>query len=386
MLEFSEDGQDIDGVETASQNLDKSLKNIVNKFLEPLYERLNEIACKQKELVGRLRKFSGILKDSPELIELHQISSIITIYRHKLSVLLVSMKRITDRCFQMQERINKVRKQIPSGSGFKETGQFYYRCCYQGGIRVRVSPSIQATLSGVIIPYGEVFEANERVFLNGDSIVYVHMLGGGWLFECTKDLQCLERCTEKDKPRDAETRLDNPNPDTQEVVEDINTTITTTTTTNTTVTTVSVIADGRDDSIRVHSEQVSDPIPDTYIATYTDIHTDIDIDIDGLNIDKQPLISQTTISSMIDMGSQAPTEDVIAACNPSILPLPLPLLPLDDDISLALAVTEGCESAKFESSFTEEGEVADSLQDPVSAPLSPNPVTPDDMDDLYLLL
>jgi len=118
-------------------------------------------------------------------------------YRAKIGRLKKAVLHISDRTRRLQGRLNAVRKQCPKNrTHIVQKGPFYYRCVYPGGVRYRELPSSSAKYipSGAVIAHDATVAVAERIFINGEASVFLHVHGVGWLMENKGDLVCMEMC------------------------------------------------------------------------------------------------------------------------------------------------------------------------------------------------
>jgi hypothetical protein len=118
-------------------------------------------------------------------------------FRAKIARLKKAMLNINEKSKQLQTRLNVVRKQTPKNrTHIVQKGPFFYRCIYPGGVRYRELPSSNAKYisSGTMISYDTRVIVAERIFINGESSVFLHVSGVGWLMENKGPMVCLEMC------------------------------------------------------------------------------------------------------------------------------------------------------------------------------------------------
>eukprot|EP01032_Pedospumella_encystans_P030174 gene30174-34057_t len=95
-------------------------------------------------------------------------SAVFTQYKRKLQTIQQSMTNIDLRLIGIQERLNGVRQQMPAKKhSLVETGPFYYKCVYPGGVRYRDYPSSSAKVvsDDAVVTMNQVVEIAERVFI-----------------------------------------------------------------------------------------------------------------------------------------------------------------------------------------------------------------------------
>jgi hypothetical protein len=126
-------------------------------------------------------------------------------YRTKIITLKKAMAAVNERTQRLQFRLNAIRKDCPTNRNhIVQKGPFVYKCVYKGGVRYREYPSSTAKQipSKTILGCGEVVEVCERVFINGEPAVFLHVQGVGWLVENKGNIQCMEMTS---SPEDLET-------------------------------------------------------------------------------------------------------------------------------------------------------------------------------------
>jgi hypothetical protein len=105
-------------------------------------------------------------------------------YMQKLQEVRASMAAIGKRTKAMQLKLNRVREAYPAHEkALLQRGPFYYKCVWQGGCHFREYPKEDAKSKAQIIRFGEVVKVDERVYITGESLVFLHVKGTGWLFE-----------------------------------------------------------------------------------------------------------------------------------------------------------------------------------------------------------
>lgn len=158
-------------------------------------QRLDIFRMKYEQMLESLQIAQNRIETSSHYAEAQQRSEVFLFYRRKLHLLRQSIVQINARIRHIQQRLNKVRRQIPSQHSLVETGPFYYRCVYPGGVRYRDYPSSLASVirESLVVEYDQVVEVVERVFIAQEYSVFLHIRGIGWLFENIKDMVCFER-------------------------------------------------------------------------------------------------------------------------------------------------------------------------------------------------
>jgi hypothetical protein len=69
--------------------------------------------------------------------------------------------------------------------------KFRYRVVYPGGVQVRVSPAVEAEKTGVVLEFGETFEASKSSIMDGINFVKLSD-GSGWVFQNLGNVEILE--------------------------------------------------------------------------------------------------------------------------------------------------------------------------------------------------
>ena len=115
-------------------------------------------------------------------------------YLEKLSSAKVSMLEIMNRTQSMQLKLNNIRQPYtPQSKALVQEGPFAYKCVHQGGVRYRDYPRNDAAILNSSIKFGEVVLIDERVYIAGEALVYLHVKGRGWLFENKDGIIALKR-------------------------------------------------------------------------------------------------------------------------------------------------------------------------------------------------
>ena len=150
---------------------------------------------KYGEMLKILRRASKQIDNASRYAEAQLRSAAFLLYRRKLALISRAVQHINTKVRGIQMRLNNIRKQMPSQQSLVETGPFFYRCVYQGGVRYRDYPSSTAhhVKDVQVVLFEQVVEICERVFISGEQSVFLHHKGMGWLFENLKDLVCFER-------------------------------------------------------------------------------------------------------------------------------------------------------------------------------------------------
>ena len=154
---------------------------------------------RQKEGLEILENFSVSLKRLSEANKfLGEEEEKLLMYIGKLESVQGSMVDIMNRCQAMQLSLNTIRELYSSHSkALVQQGPFRYKCVHQGGVRYRDYPKNDAAILNTTIEVGEIVQVNERVYIAGEALVYLHVRGKGWLFENKNGIIALKRIPEK---------------------------------------------------------------------------------------------------------------------------------------------------------------------------------------------
>lgn len=165
---------------------------------DEIIARLESFTKKYEQMAVDIKAASQIIEKSSQFAE-EQIRAATYLHsRRNLQAIQQSMNNIDTRIVVIQERLNKVRKQLPPKKhSLVEPGPFYYKCVYPGGVRYRDYPSSSAKVVGedAVVVMNQVVAIAERVFIASEHSVYLHNQGVGWLFENKKDIICFVRVT-----------------------------------------------------------------------------------------------------------------------------------------------------------------------------------------------
>lgn len=165
---------------------------------DEIIARLELFTKKYEQMAVDIKAASQIIEKSSQFAE-EQIRAATYLHsRRNLQAIQQSMNNIDTRIVVIQERLNKVRKQLPPKKhSLVEPGPFYYKCVYPGGVRYRDYPSSSAKVVGedAVVVMNQVVAIAERVFIASEHSVYLHNQGVGWLFENKKDIICFVRVT-----------------------------------------------------------------------------------------------------------------------------------------------------------------------------------------------
>ena len=193
------------GLHTAdAPSLEPSLNFSINKLVssnvqsstDEIVARLESFAEKYEQMARDIQVASQLVDKSSQFAKEQIESTIFTQYKRKLQTIQQSMTNIDLRLIGIQERLNGVRQQMPAKKhSLVETGPFYYKCVYPGGVRYRDYPSSSAKVvsDDAVVTMNQVVEIAERVFIASEHSVYLHRHGVGWLFENKKDIICFLR-------------------------------------------------------------------------------------------------------------------------------------------------------------------------------------------------
>lgn len=193
------------GVESkATASLEPCFDFSINKLVssnslsntDEIVSRLESFAKKYEQMASDIQAASQLVDKSSQFAKVQIESAVFTQYRRKLHAVQQSMTSIDNRLIGIQERLNGVRQQLPAKKhSLVETGPFYYKCVYPGGVRYRDYPSSSAKVvsADAVVTLNQVVEIAERVFIASEHSVYLHSHGVGWLFENKKDIICFLR-------------------------------------------------------------------------------------------------------------------------------------------------------------------------------------------------
>ena len=192
-------------------SIESLLQTIADESISSILECLNNINTKQHDVFDTLSTISdsinnnfsydGSIFSKPTDKNFIDVDS----YRIKISRLKKVMQLISDRSKRLQTRLNVIRKDCTANrTHLVQKGPFHYKCIHRGGIRYREFPSTNAKYiaSKVAVVYNEHINVSERVFINGESSVFLHVTGVGWLAENKGTTIFLELSTPPDKSSD----------------------------------------------------------------------------------------------------------------------------------------------------------------------------------------
>ncbi len=147
-------------------------------------QRVDLVVRQQEEGMALMETLSGSLEAmsiSP-LFGGHQAR--LVEYVQKLKSTRDHMSSLSKRTQTMQLTLNKVRQAYPPHKkALLQQGPFQYKCVWQGGIRYREYPKVDAQAKAKMVAFGETVIVAERVYITGENLVYLHVKGTGWLFE-----------------------------------------------------------------------------------------------------------------------------------------------------------------------------------------------------------
>ncbi|CAM9183438.1 unnamed protein product [Laminaria digitata] len=133
-------------------------------------------------------------------------------YTNRVRALTAQKALLAARVVNLQRRSAGLRESLPaplqlintaelerlrSGSmPFQEHRDLAFLVCYQGGVAIRTSPSVDAPCVGEVLQWKEAFSASERLARLGEETIYVKLSDGrGWVFESLDGTRVLERVT-----------------------------------------------------------------------------------------------------------------------------------------------------------------------------------------------
>lgn len=158
--------------------------------------RLEAFTKKYEQMVADVGAATKIVQHSSAYAESLLGSAIFLQIKRKVKNIHQSMNNIDLKVMSIQQKLNNIRKQLPPKQhSLVETGPFYYKCVYPGGVRYRDYPSGTAKVVGddAVVTHNQVIEVAERVFIAAEHSVFLHNRGVGWLFENKKDIICFVR-------------------------------------------------------------------------------------------------------------------------------------------------------------------------------------------------
>lgn len=194
--------------ETSEGGLQKEAEG--NDNIDGIVNSVEAIAIHQARILEQLNIISKSLDEysTHDGLTIEQVRQETSGYRSKLQNLRISMLKVNERCGKLHSRLNAIRKDCAPQQAHVEIGPFHYRCVYKGGVRYRDYPSSNARVTGKILNYDDVVTVAERVFITGESSIFLHVRGVGWLFENRDSLICCERCVPPPPTNDDEDDVD----------------------------------------------------------------------------------------------------------------------------------------------------------------------------------
>ena len=160
-----------------------------------VFEGMRDLSRRQKEGFEHIEAFTESLQrisSASEIIK-EQEEKLQT-YLTKLDNAKVAMLEIMNRTQTVQLKLNSIRQlYTPQSKALVQEGPFAYKCVHQGGVRYRDYPRKDAAILNLSIKFGEVVLIDERVYIAGEALVYLHVKGRGWLFENKDGIIALKR-------------------------------------------------------------------------------------------------------------------------------------------------------------------------------------------------
>mmetsp|Transcript_112749 Transcript_112749/g.221030 ORF Transcript_112749/g.221030 Transcript_112749/m.221030 type:complete len:218 (-) Transcript_112749:92-745(-) len=163
---------------------------------DDILARLEAFTKKYEQMTLDVREASKVIERSSRFAESVLRSAVFLQCRRKLQNVHQAMGKVDIRILTIQQKLNSIRRQLPARKhSLVESGPFYYKCIYPGGVRYRDYPSINAKVVGAdaIVTHNQVIEIAERVFIASEHSVFLHNRGVGWLFENKKEIICFQR-------------------------------------------------------------------------------------------------------------------------------------------------------------------------------------------------
>ena len=160
-----------------------------------LTKAAEELGRKQKEGFEHLEAFGESLQRiSRANYILEEQEAKLNTYLAKLERAKVGMLDIMNRTQGVQLKLNSIREpHTPQSKALIQEGPFAYKCVHPGGVRYRDYPRHDASILNYSIKHNEVVPIDERVYIAGESLVYLHVKGRGWLFENKDGIIALKR-------------------------------------------------------------------------------------------------------------------------------------------------------------------------------------------------
>lgn len=163
---------------------------------DDIVARLEGFVKKYEQMILDVCAASKVIDRSSQYAEQLLRSALFLQCRRQLQNTHQSMNCIDLKVMVIQQKLNNIRKNLPPVKhSLVETGPFYYKCVYPGGVRYRDYPSSNAKIvsDDAVVTHNQVIEIVERVFIASEHSVYLHNKGVGWLFENKKDIICFVR-------------------------------------------------------------------------------------------------------------------------------------------------------------------------------------------------
>lgn len=148
-----------------------------------LLERISTISGTQEDMYVKLLTLMRYMEDLHDKLSKQKKSLQSDVYVDKIRNINDGINRISDRVATLRNKLNAIREMCPKNKAIASKGEYKYRCVYEGGVKIRTYPSINAATTGGIIKHNEIIIATERVFITGESSIFLHAVGVGWLFE-----------------------------------------------------------------------------------------------------------------------------------------------------------------------------------------------------------
>lgn len=160
-----------------------------------LSERIDRISHEHAKGFEMMDNFTKVLDEMATSTTLDDENEKLKSYLSELGDGKQRMGKAMSRIQNIQLRLNKIRMSYPAHSkAMVQQGPFYYKCVWQGGIRYREYPKSDAkVIEGKMVSFNEIVEIDERVYIAGENLVYLHQKGSGWLFENKDGITALKR-------------------------------------------------------------------------------------------------------------------------------------------------------------------------------------------------
>jgi hypothetical protein len=180
--------------------MEEIICNVAGDINANLFNKIEKVGLLQKDVLSTLVSIENSLDGTSgalgsTFVRIAERAMNIDIYRSKVVQLKADMVKVNERCIRLQDRLNVLRHAAQLKHALVEEGPFWYRCTFKGGVRFREYPSSTAKcVPNMVIGYKDCVEIAERVFITGETSVYLHVKGTGWLFENKDNIHCLVRC------------------------------------------------------------------------------------------------------------------------------------------------------------------------------------------------